>query len=305
MARFVFLLLFLLTSCRITNSDPDKVEIVTTDMENFWKAFDAAKPDFNPAVFDSLYLKKGTVGLDGFIDGRIKNSDNLSEVVREHKNYYNTIWRGTGDLTVMKKEIMDAMFKMKRLYPKAVFPSVYFIVGAMNSGATVSRHGLLIGTEMYGLMPETDRSELGDWHRSVVKSASELPHIVAHELVHYQQNYDGGSLLAASIKEGSADFIAELISGDHINRHVHDFANPKERELWEEFKGRMLQDDYNGWLYSSTEGRPNDLGYWMGYQITKSYYNKMPDKQKAIDDIMNIEDFEAFLEASGYPNSGL
>ena len=62
----------------------------------------------------------------------------------------------------------------------------------------------------------------------------------------------------------------------------------------------MLKKDYTGWLFSSTEGRPNDLGYWMGYKITKSYYDRTPDKLQAVDDIMNIRDFEKFLLQSGY-----
>jgi hypothetical protein len=55
-----------------------------------------------------------------------------------------------------------------------------------------------------------------------------LPHVIAHESIHYQQNYpDDRSLLAASIKEGSADFLAEMISGRHINEHVHAWAEPR------------------------------------------------------------------------------
>ena len=38
----------------------------------------------------------------------------------------------------------------------------------------------------------------------------------------------------------------------------------------------------------------------MGYQICKTYYNKMADKQKAISDILNIDDFKRFFEESGY-----
>jgi uncharacterized protein YjaZ len=128
----------------------------------------------------------------------------------------------------------------------------------------------------------------------------QVPHIVAHELIHFQQRYDGSTLLSASIKEGAADFIAELISGNHINKHVHDFADPKEKELWNEFKEHMNKKDYTGWLYSSSKDRPNDLGYWMGYKITKAYYDLASDKKIAVKEILNIKDFNKFLEKSGY-----
>lgn len=48
------------------------------------------------------------------------------------------------------------------------------------------------------------------------------------------------------------------------------------------------------------KSRPKDLGYWMGYKITKAYYDKMENKERAIDDILNITDFGEFLQKSGY-----
>jgi uncharacterized protein YjaZ len=130
----------------------------------------------------------------------------------------------------------------------------------------------------------------------------DIPHIVAHELIHFQQKSGRAqSLLAQSIREGSADFLAELISGRHINQKVHEFANPREAELWQEFRQKMHGKDYSGWLYSDAKDRPHDLGYWMGYQITKAYYDRAADKQKAIREILEVRDFDAFLEKSGYP----
>ena len=49
----------------------------------------------------------------------------------------------------------------------------------------------------------------------------------------------------------------------------------------------------------STDGRPAVLGYWMGYRIAKGYYARATDRTAAIGDMLRIEDFEAFLQASG------
>ncbi|MEL7160783.1 MAG: hypothetical protein AAFN92_08495, partial [Bacteroidota bacterium] len=61
----------------------------------------------------------------------------------------------------------------------------------------------------------------------------------------------------------------------------------------------------NGWLYGGNANKlfpdaPNDLGYWLGFQICSAYYAKAEDKKQAIYDILHIEDFDAFVEASGY-----
>jgi len=251
------------------NKDPLKTEIITSDIANFWLAFDAAKPEFKAEHFQKLYLDKGTKGLRDFAKFKIKNAENLAKVVAAHPKYYESIRSSTDSI-------------------------------AGSSAGTTTKSGLLIGAEMHGLTPQTPREELNQWLNTVIKPVRDVPHIVAHELVHFQQNYDGGTLLSACIKEGAADFIAELISGKHINGNVHEFANPREEELWLEFKTKMSGKDWNGWLYSSTAGRPNDLGYWMGFKITKSYYDQSSDKVKAVDDIMNIRDFVKFLEESKY-----
>ncbi|MEQ9402916.1 MAG: DUF2268 domain-containing putative Zn-dependent protease [Cyclobacteriaceae bacterium] len=301
--KSLFILTFLLTNFQFStaqNRDPEKIEIVTSDLDNFWIAFDESGSGFNPDAFKRLYLKKGSKGLKGFMRGRIKNADNLSQVISKRPEYYESLRNITPKIPLMKNEISYHLVKMKEFYPDAIFPPVYFVIGVMNSGGTTSGNGLIIGADMYGLTEETPMEELNSWHRSVLKSVDEIPHIVAHELVHFQQKYDSKNLLGAAIKEGAADFIAELVSGRHINQHVHDFANPKEEELWFEFKDRMFDKDYQGWLYSSQKGRPNDLGYWMGYKIVKAYFDNSPDKKKAIHEIMNIRDFEAFLESSGY-----
>jgi hypothetical protein len=231
---------------------------------------------------------------------RIQNAEYLAQVVKSRQKYYGSIRPSLDSIAGMKDPIRQSLVKLKDLYPKAIFPPVYFVIGTLSSGGTSSNSGLIIGAEMYGLTSQTPTDELNSWQKTVIKPVGDVPHIVAHELIHFQQKYDGGTLLAASIKEGAADFMAELISGKHINAHVHAFADPREKELWLEFKERMLKKDYKGWLYSTTEGRPNDLGYWMGYKITKAYYDQMTDKQQAVSNIMNIRDFKKFLDQSGY-----
>lgn len=300
--RIGYLLIILLWAIHVQaqNRDPLATEIITDDLDRFWVALEKAGPEVNPVAFDEFYLKPGSKGIKGFTKGRINNAEHLAAVVKSHAQYYHAIKPSTDSIAGMRDQIRQSLVKLKELYPAAIFPPVYFVIGALSSGGTSSKDGLIIGAEKYGRSQNTPTEELNDWLLSVIKPVKEVPHIVAHELIHFQQHYDGGTLLAASIKEGSADFLAELISGRHINQHVHEFANPREKELWLEFKEKMNGKDYTGWLYSSVKGRPNDLGYWMGYKITKAYYDQQQDKQAATHEIFNIKNFDRFLEQSGY-----
>lgn len=132
-----------------------------------------------------------------------------------------------------------------------------------------------------------------------------LPVIVAHELVHSQQDKlkQDTTLLCYAIREGMADFFAELVTGTNPSQRQYDFAKDKKKKIWQDFEKEMYLDRYSNWIANGsqeTPDHPSDLGYYMGYEICKSYYNEMHDKKQAITDIFNIRDYNAFLAKSKY-----
>ncbi|MEM1057321.1 MAG: DUF2268 domain-containing putative Zn-dependent protease [Bacteroidota bacterium] len=290
------------------STHPDSSRIVTDDIGRFWEATDRLGPDATQqdslrAFFEGYYLP-ASPGLRDFIQYRMGSLYDLIDQINAHPAYYASIRESTLRAASFDDEIRAAYYALDSLYDASVFPDTYIQIGVMNSGGTYTEDRLLIGAEMYGLTPETPMDELSNWHKAVLKPVEELPHIVAHELVHYQQHYPDSvrTLLSQSIREGAADVIAEIISGQHVNAHVHAWADPREPELWAEFRERMHGDEFTGWLYGGDreEGRPADLGYWMGYKIVRAYYDRAEDKRAAIREILTIEDFGAFLAQSGY-----
>lgn len=286
------------------NSSPEAAQIISSDIDNFWKAFDAAKPENSLYVYRDEYIRKGSPGLQEFTLYRIGSSCELVDVIEAHPKYYRSIRESTLKAHTFKEPMRASFRKLKELYDAALFPDVYLLIGKMNSGGTYTQNALLIGVEMYGRTKDMPLEELKEWHRQVLKPVDEIPHVVAHELIHYQQKYpkSNKSLLGAVIGEGSADFIAELISGNHINQHLHVYGNPREAELWREFKQSMAANDTSPWLYNGgkIKDRPADLGYYIGYKIAEAYYKQAPDKKQAIKDILEIQDFEQFLKSSRY-----
>jgi uncharacterized protein YjaZ len=139
---------------------------------------------------------------------------------------------------------------------------------------------------------------------------AEAPIVVSHEQVHVQQR-QAGALMAKAVKtlldqalmEGAADFLGELASGGNLNAWIHAWAAPREAEIWRDFAPQMQGTDISRWLYnqgSATPDRPGDLGYYVGYRICESYYDRASDKVKAVSDIVEMVDGRAFLDASGY-----
>ncbi|TBO40371.1 DUF2268 domain-containing putative Zn-dependent protease [Pedobacter kyonggii] len=282
---FAIIILFDFSSAQSV-SDPLKASFVTRDITNFWKAFDKidAEPQTNP--FENIYLKPGSTGVQAFTKGRIENATSLLSTVRERKNDYEKARLNSLRMLDNEKQCRAAFMALKYLYPIAVYPNVYFVIGRFNSGGHSNPKGLIIGAEM-------------------IQSAA-VPYMVAHELIHYQQDSipkKSLDLLAACINEGSADFIGELISGGGPNKQTHSYGNANEAKLWLEFKEIMDdREDSHDWMYNykPKNGYPPDLGYWIGYKITEAYYEKATDKKKAISDILHIRDFRKFLYESGY-----
>jgi hypothetical protein len=265
--------------------NPDSSLFVTGDINNFWKAYDLFNLDSTVNPFGKYYIEPGSEGVKGFLPYRIVDADNLFKVVKKRRADYEAIRENSLKINLAEIPSRNNFKNLKRIYPDAVFPPVYFIIGAFNSGGTFNEDGLFIGAEMQN-------------------NIQLIPHIVAHELIHFQQKNwpENPTLLHQSITEGTADFLGEMISGKHINPAAMDYGNKNEDALCREFVARMDSTDYKDWLYGVTgkDKRPNDLGYWMGYKISEQYYKNSKDKQQAIKDMLDVKDAKSYLRKSGY-----
>ena len=286
-------------------TDPEAAQLIYDDIARFWIAFDKINSSADTLPLRVDYLDKGTVGLRDFTEARWRNARTLTSMVWALREYYRSIRENTLALAATEPPIRAAFRELARIYPQAVFPNVYFTIGGLNTGGTTSRNGLLIGAEMYSRHPASPLNELTVWQRSVIRAQDILPAIVVHELIHYQQRYPTTSrtLLRSAIEEGSADFLSELLTGDTISNHLETFAAGREAEIWEQFEAAMNGTDVSRWLYnggSATTEWPADLGYWVGAQITRAYYEQAANKSDAVREILNIRDFNAFLIQSKY-----
>lgn len=269
------------------------------DPSRLMRAANSPSGSLERAAFDSVVLPVA----------RENAAATLARKYLARRQYYDAIRTNTLAVDTargVKDSIRAAFRRLEALYPEATYADVYFLIGRMNSGGTVSGSRLLIGTEIFARDTTTPTGELNAWERAVTGQLSDLPHIVAHEFAHTLQARRTGprTLLGAALGEGTADFIALLISGKTIINPAYAYGDAHERELWAEFRAMMDSSDTSNWLYQGDKAkdRPADLGYWMGYRIAKAYYDKAADKRVAVREILQFTDPKAFLEASGYPS---
>lgn len=294
----------------LSMTNPDRVTFITEDIPRFWNAYDLAMKapkDQREGILQQEYLDKATPGMRDWILVRGVTAKRLATFIERAPKFMQAARPATLGFEKQRGTTIAAFKKFKSFYPEAEFPNVMICIGGFFGGGTVSDRSLLMSGEMYGGTPNVPVDELGSWEKTVLSANDDLPFVVAHEMIHFQQHYpDDKTLLRACIQEGSANFLGELCSGNVGEFHatkVYPYGNSHEKELWERFQMEMGRTDrQEKWLYSgSGEGvRPDDLGYYMGYKICEAYYKNATDKKRAVSDMLNIKSFSAFLKASGY-----
>lgn len=285
--------------------DPGNCTFHYQDVSNFITAFNKSKNNWAgaPSNFYKDYFSKASKALFFYQKFKIQSSSHLFAYrVEDKKNYFESILPNLQQLQTQEQLLREYFYKFEALYPEAIFPDVYFMVGCFNAGGTSSPFGLIIGAEMHTMMKDSDLTNFNNWEKAVVRDFSNLPLITLHELVHIQQNDHYQNLLGNAIYEGAADFISTLVCGSHINQHVHDWANSHEKEVWADFEKEMFGTNAQNWIGNADRAtdKPADLGYYVGFKICESYYQKEADKQKAIKDILTIQDWNDFYLKSGY-----
>jgi len=293
-------------------TDPARAVFVTSDITNFWTAYDAGGKNGSAAAFQTLYLDRASDGLREFIAARNLTAASLLQMVQAYPNYFASIRTNSLQLATnaaVLGTIRGNYVRVAQLYPPSVFPPVTFLIGRFSTGGTVRQSGMLVGSEFYSIDASTPLTELGAFQRANVRPLDSIPLIVAHEHAHILQARYGGllrgastTLLAQSLMEGGADFIAQIASGSHPNQHIHPYGLQHEAALWAEFTQVMHGTDVSQWLYNqgSSTTRPGDLGYFIGYRVAQAYYDKTADKVAALKTIIEMADAPAFLAASGY-----
>ncbi|WP_162303736.1 DUF2268 domain-containing putative Zn-dependent protease [Hymenobacter sediminis] len=283
----------------------ETIPLVTTDLDRFWAAYPAALRDTAHAdrIFQEQYFDHGSPGLHDYFRRKYKDDAHLfARHILQRPRYYASARQTMQSVAEQKPQILEAFRRLQQLYPPVRFNSVYFLVGGF-AGSTAQPPGLLV--EVDGINgPGVDRSELSLVQRNRSVPVTLLPALVIHEMIHNTQQPMDGTLLSGVIREGMADFVAELVTGHPgTNARLHVYGNAHERELWQAFQPVMLGTNPQHWLVNSKEETPDkpcDLGYYVGYKICQAYYEKAADKRQAVAAMLTTKDFRAFLAQSGY-----
>ena len=299
MNKFLILLILISTvSCQI--SEEVENNVITTDIELFWNMYDQIiqKADTLKQVelLESLYIKKGSVGLQKIIEARNYTSKEYISLINKYPEFWKSIRENTYKSKGIAKELNRGIKKLKAIYPELKPAKIYFTIGAMRTNGTTQDNLVLIGSELAMADSETNISEFEGRTKKWLETyfgtnpINGLVLLNIHEYVHTQQNTMPGNLLHQVLYEGVAEFVSVKAMGVPSKVPAIEFGknNP---DVKRKFEAEMFYEKTYEWLWSSApnEFDVRDLGYYIGYEIAEQHYEQANDKRLAIKELIEID----------------
>jgi hypothetical protein len=294
--------------------DVFQYEVQARDAERFARLFEETHGRPTADQIARHYLQGAGRGVEVFKPGRIEDAAHMARRVArlndDYRHAIDTCLPLTADLT---RELRAVYLAYQGLLPGYPLPQIHLVFGAGNSGGTASADAQVLGLEV------ACRSGIGpDEYRRYMRT------MFAHETAHsWQPQVDDSGvadlLLFTALREGTPDYLAGLVTGATPSSEREAFARPKEQALWAQFQqdrrtllargtDEMSRESPAGQAYyrwfANFRGAPDDwpyeLGYWVGMQIAAHYVERATDKRRAIRELLELDDPQAILAASGY-----
>ena len=292
--------------------DALSARVNTEDADRFVAIYEAADGSPTAAELQTGYIDPGTEGLKIFTPHRIKDGGNLSAAIaKESVAYRRAIDVCLPLARASSAELRAVYLALVGLLGDPDLPEIYALFGAGNSGGTAGPGAQVIGLEVICRYADSE-----DEIKSLLRS------FYAHETVHTFQTPNEkfvvgvDALTASVIQEGTADYVAALVTGRPLAPERAAWAEPRAREIWKAFekdrratKKLTAEKQYEkgsplfrwiGNAGSPPQGWPEELGYWLGMEIAAAYVDAAVDKRAAIKELISMTDPDEIIGKSGY-----
>lgn len=311
---FVFLFGYSTTSI----AQDFKLEVVVSDVENFWEAYDricVAKDSAEKIkLIHELYIDKGSIGLKEMMRVRDYQDYEFVEMIEKYPKYWPSIRGNMDALLKDKKKIEEHLLDLKKLYPPLRSVPIYFVIGAFRSAGTYTKDAVLFGAEFMLANENSDYSELPERVQWGIKNYCpyNIPTTAVHEFVHTAQNkWEDRTIIHLSLGEGVAEYITTLVSGGELGLPVKFGKENADAVMQQYMKEILRDDDVWNWLWNTNNNhlKMNDLAYYIGYEFCERYMSTVTDKSAGIKrliefDYTDDEGFSNFIDSTHFlPNT--
>lgn len=292
-------------------------KIINDDISNFWIAYDKIVLEKDSLkqldLIKTLYIGKGTPGLDGIMRARRYTAEEYISAINNYPKFWNSIRNNTLKSNQFLKEIQMAIEKLKLSYPDLKPVNIYFEIGVLRTPGTSIDGMSLIGSELALADSAIIASELEKDYPHLrnyfdTNPIKDVVFLNTHEYIHTQQKATiGNTLLAQTIMEGVAEFLAEIVLDTKTPNPQIKYGYQNEERIKNEYTKEMFSPNIYNWIMNSNNNQfgMRDLGYFVGYAVCKKYYESSQNKKEAIKEMIELDynkekDLIKFVEKTRY-----
>jgi hypothetical protein len=223
MKTIILTLSISLLICKIAYAQQNKANFITTDIDNFWQAYDKihtikdSVQQYN--YINQLFIDKGTPGLKAIMKVRSYTAKSYIDAINNYPLFWNSIRPNTYKAKQFAADIAANVLKLKKLYPALKPAKIYFTMGAFRTGGTTLDSMVLIGSEIAMADEHTNTQEFPPNFNSlkIFFKSNPINMVVfnnVHEYVHTQQKTTAADYLVSQcVLEGVAEFMAVKATG--------------------------------------------------------------------------------------------
>lgn len=296
----ILVLILALVGCNKKTDDSNR-NIITSDIANFWNAYDniivTQDSILQYKYLDSLYIKKGTLGLKGIMQAKNYTNQDYINAINSYPKFWSSIRENTFKTDTYVAELNQGIEKIRVIYPELKPAKIYFTIGALRTNGTTVDSLVLIGAELAMSDTNTMASEFQEdiqKGRRTYFDSNPIDNLVLlniHEYVHTQQKPVVNNLLSYVLHEGIAEFVSVTAMGEPSAAPAINYGKQNEA-VKKKFEAEVFYgNNRHEWLWSDfpNEFNTRDLGYYIGYQIAEINYNQAKDKQAAIKEMVELD----------------
>ena len=296
MKRNVLVILICLLFVSITKgqdrvtTNPDSASIITTDITNFWRAFDLLQNQRTWAdslkIVKSVFVDQASEGLKQYMKAANCDEKQFLDAIKRRKADYLAARENTEAVKDKKQLIKQYLQKFKRLYPALRIPTICYSIGKFEVGGTQFGNTLYIGCEV-----------------DIMYHVNIIPQSI-HELAHFQQkDQNPVTNLDEAMLEGGAEFVSYQVTGMRTIYHTWEYGINNEKSLWNEFHPILDSAINMKWFLDTPDkdkNRPGSLAYFIGFRICETYLKSHKNKKLALRELIEMENPEKIFLTSSY-----
>lgn len=276
-------------------------KVFTTDITHFWEAYDKIVLEKDSAkqlaFIQDLYIDKGTPGLSAIMRARNYSAAEYIYAINHYPRFWASVRSNTLKANQFSQEIQQGIQKLKAIYPELKPVNIYFEIGVLRTGGTTMDGMSLIGSEVALTDTNTITTEFDARYPHLrshfnTNPIKEVVFLNVHEYIHTQQKETiGNTLLAQTVMEGVAEFLAEIALQTKSPNPQIEFGYKNEAKIKKEYEAEMFSPNVYNWLWNNPDNLfgMRDLGYFVGYALCKKYYDAAKDKKQAVKEMIELD----------------